>query len=190
MKFVEEKILKEGHVIGEDILKVDSFVNHRIDTKFVSDISKAFAEEFKDMGINKVVTIETSGIVYAAFTAVELGYLPLVFAKKSKSKTVDESNIYKTEIKSFTRNTVSEVTIDKRFLSPEDRILLVDDFLAEGNAAFGLLDICRQAGAKVVGAAVAIEKSFQGGRARLEAEGLKVYSGANVKEFKDNKTVF
>ena len=190
MKFVEEKILKEGHVIGEDILKVDSFVNHRIDTKFVSDISKAFAEEFKDMGINKIVTIETSGIVYAAFTAAELGYLPLVFAKKSKSKTVDESNIYKTEIKSFTRNTVSEVTIDKRFLSPEDRILLVDDFLAEGNAALGLIDLCEQAGAKVLGFATVIDKAFQGGRKILQDKGIKLVSGASIKKFENGKVVF
>ena len=190
MKFVEEKILKEGHIIGDDILKVDSFVNHRIDSKFVVDISKEFAKEFKDLGINKVVTIETSGIVYATCTAIELGYLPVVFAKKSKSKVVDENNVYKTLIKSFTRNTVSEVTIDKRFLSPEDRILLVDDFLAEGNAALGLIDLCEQAGAKVVGFATVIDKAFQPGRKIIQDKGIKLVSGASIQKFENGKIVF
>ena len=190
MKFVEEKILKEGHVIGEDILKVDSFLNHRIDTKFVVDICKEFAKEFKDLGINKVVTIETSGIVYAACTAIELGCLPVVFAKKSKSKVVDESNCYKTEIKSFTRNTISEVTIDKRYLSGDDKVLIVDDFLAEGNAAKGLIDLCEQGGAKVVGFATVIDKPFQGGRAYLLNKGIKVVSGASIKAFENGKVVF
>ena len=190
MKFVEEKILKEGHVIGEDILKVDSFVNHRIDSKFVFDICKEFAKEFKDMGINKVVTIETSGIVYGIVTAYELGNLPLVFAKKSKSKTVDENNVYKTEIKSFTRNTISEVTIDKRFLDKNDNVLIVDDFLAEGNAAVGLINLCEQAGAKVTGFATVIDKAFQGGRKIVIDKGIKLVSGASIKKFENGKVIF
>ena len=190
MKFVEDKILKEGIIIGDDILKVDSFVNHRIDTKFVYDISKAFADEFKNDRIDKVVTIETSGIVYGAFTAHELGNLPLVFAKKSKSKTVDINNAYIAYIKSFTRNTISEVTIDKRFLNKGERILIVDDFLAEGNAAKGLIDLCEQAGAIVVGFATVIDKAFQGGREMLEARNIKLVSGASIKKFENGKVVF
>ena len=140
--------------------------------------------------INKVVTIETSGIVYAACTAIELGCVPVVFAKKSKSKVVDETNCYKTQIKSFTRNSVSEVTIDKRFLSSEDRVLIVDDFLAEGNAAKGLIDLCEQGGAKVIGFATVIDKPFQGGRDYLINKGIKVVSGASIKAFENGKVVF
>ena len=189
MKSLEERILKDGVIINNDILKVDSFLNHQIDVALARNLAKEITETFKGYGVNKILTIETSGIAFAYAVAEEMGNLPLVFGKKSKSLTVG-NDVYKADIKSFTRNTVSTVTVANKYLKPGDTVLIVDDFLAEGNAAFGLLDICGQAGAKVVGVAVAIEKSFQGGRARLEAEGLKVYSGANVKEFKDNKPVF
>ena len=188
MKSIEEKILKEGIVIGDDILKVDSFVNHRIDTSFVLDVCKYFASEFNN--IDKVVTIETSGLAYAVVTAIELGNVPVVFAKKSKSKIVDENNVYKALIKSFTRGTTTEVTIDKRFLNKNERILIVDDFLAEGNAAKGLIDLCEQAGAKVVGFATVIDKAFQGGREYLESRNIKLVSGASIKRFENGKVIF
>ena len=189
MKELEERVLKDGIIINNDILKVDSFLNHQIDVALVRDIAKDITKSFAAYGVNKILTIETSGIAFAYAVAEEMGNLPLVFAKKSKSATVG-NDVFTAEVKSFTRNIVSKITVANKYLKPSDTVLIVDDFLAEGNASLGLIDLCKQAGAKVVGVAVAIEKGFQGGRRRLEAEGLKVYSGANVKEFKDNKPVF
>ena len=189
MKLLEERILKDGVIINNDILKVDSFLNHQIDTELTRNIAKEIAACFKDLGVNKILTIETSGLHVSFAVAEEMGNLPLVFAKKSKSLTVGD-DVYRTEIKSFTRNTVSKITVANKYLNSGDVVLIVDDFLAEGNAALGLLDLCNQAGAKVVGVAVEVEKGFQGGRNKLEALGLKVYSGANVKAFVDNKPVF
>jgi len=190
MKLAEEKVLKEGKVIGDDILKVDSFVNHQIDPKFANEVGKFFASEFNGLGINKILTVETSGIAFAITTAMNMYNIPCVFAKKSKSKIVDTSNIYMTQIKSFTRGTVSEVSVDKRFLTKDDVVLIVDDFLAEGNAGLGLLDLCNQAGAKTIGLASVIEKTFQGGREKLEKLGLKVVSAAPIVGFKDGKVIF
>ena len=189
MKALEERILKDGIIINNDILKVDSFLNHQIDVALTRDIAKEIANTFKCFGVNKILTIETSGLPVAFAVAEEMGDLPLVFAKKSKSAIVG-NDIYKAEIKSFTRNICSTVTVSNKYLNSGDAILIVDDFLAEGNASLGLLNLCNQAGAKVVGVAVEIEKGFQGGRNKLEALGLKVYSGANVKAFVDNKPVF
>ena len=189
MKSLEKRILKDGVIINNDILKVDSFLNHQIDVALARDLAKEITEHFNGDGINKILTIETSGIAYAYAVAQEMGDLPLVFAKKSKSATVG-NDVYTGEVKSFTRNTVSKITVANKYLKPSDTVLIVDDFLAEGNASLGLIDLCKQAGAKVVGVAVAIEKGFQPGRKRLEELGLKVYSGANVKAFVDNKPVF
>ena len=189
MKILEERILKDGIIINNDILKVDSFLNHQIDVELTRLLAKEIAYVFKGYDINKVLTIETSGLPVSFAVAEELGNVPLVFAKKSKSATVGD-DVYRTEIKSFTRNTVSKITVANKYLNSGDAVLIVDDFLAEGNAALGLLDLCNQAGAKVVGVAVEVEKGFQGGRNKLEALGLKVYSGANVKAFVDNKPVF
>ena len=189
MKELEERILNDGIIINNDILKVDSFLNHQIDVSLTRALAKEIAELFKGYKINKILTIETSGLPLSYAVAEELGDLPLVFGKKSKSLTVG-NDVYKAEIKSFTRNINSTVTVAQKYLKPSDMVLIVDDFLAEGNASLGLLDLCNQAGAKVVGVAVAIEKGFQGGRDKLEALGLKVYSGANIKAFIDNKPVF
>ena len=189
MKILEERILEDGIVINNDIIKVDSFLNHQIDVLLTRCIAKEIAEFFKGHGINKILTIETSGLPLSFAVAEEMGNLPLVFGKKSKSSTVG-NDVYKAEIKSFTRNINSIVTISQKYLKKEDMVLIVDDFLAEGNASLGLLDLCKQAGARVIGVAVAIEKGFQGGRNKIEALGLKVYSGANIKAFVDNKPVF
>ena len=189
MKLLEDRILKDGVVINNDILKVDSFLNHQIDVALARKLAKEIAVEYKNLGINKILTIETSGIAFAYAVAEEMGDLPLVFAKKSKSAIVG-NDVYTAIVKSFTRNINSQVTVSNKYLKPSDTVLIVDDFLAEGNAALGLIDLCNQAGAKVVGVAVAIEKGFQGGRDKLEGLGLKVYSGANVRAFKDNKPVF
>lgn len=186
MKLLEEKILRDGYVLNNDILKVDSFVNHQIDVALVRAVAKEIAASFK---ADRILTIETSGIPIAFAVAEEMGNLPLTFAKKSKS-AITGTNIYTTEVKSFTRCISSVVTVDKKYIQEGEKVLIVDDFLAEGNASMGLVDLCKQAGARVVGVAVAIEKGFQGGRKKLEALGITVYSGANIKAFINNKPVF
>ena len=189
MKSLEERILKDGVIINNDILKVDSFLNHQIDVALARNLAKEITETFKGYGVNKILTIETSGIAFAYAVAQEMGDLPLVFAKKSKSATVG-NDVYTSQVKSFTRNINSQITVSEKYLKRGDKVLIVDDFLAEGNASLGLIDLCKQAEATVLGVAVAVEKGFQGGRNRLEALGLRVYSGANVKAFVDNKPVF
>ena len=188
MKALEEKIYNEGVIINNDILKVDCFLNHQIDPILIDDLALDIINFFKDKKIDKVLTIETSGIAIA-YAVARVLRVPIVFAKKSKSATVG-NDVYTTEIKSFTRNIVSKVTVSDKYLKENEKVLLVDDFLAEGNAAIGLIDLCNQAKAEVVGFATAIEKGFQGGRKKIEAKGIKVYSGAIIKEFKDNKPVF
>lgn len=188
MKFAENKIVKEGRLINNDILKVDSFLNHQIDIKFAKKVGKFFASHFKN--IDKILTIETSGIAFAITTASEMNDIPVVFAKKSKSKIVDVNSSYITVIKSFTRGISSEVIVDKKYLKKNERILIVDDFLAEGNAAIGLIDLCKQAQAVPAGVACVVEKTFQGGRKKLENMGIKVIAGAAIKEFKDGKVIF
>jgi len=187
MEIIERAILEKGRIINNDILKVDSFLNHQIDPLIIEPLAKEIAKRFPNA--TKVLTIETSGIAIAYAVSLALGNIPLVFAKKSKSAITGDDN-FMTEVKSFTRGTVTQVTVDKKYLNEKDNILIVDDFLAEGNASLGLLDICKKANAKVCGVAVAIEKYFQGGRDKLEKEGLTVFSGAAIKEFKDNKPEF
>ena len=188
MQELKERILKEGVVIGDDILKVDSFINHQIDTELLDKICNHLASKFS--GVTKVLTIETSGIAYAIGVARYLGNVPVVFAKKSLSKTVDMRTVLTTSITSFTRNIDSIVTVDKRFLSEDDRVLIIDDFLAEGNAALGLIELCKEANALVVGVGIVIEKGFQGGRARIEELGVNVESCAIIDKFEDGKVVF
>ena len=189
MKLIEDKIMQDSVIINNDIIKVDSFLNHQIDCSLMEALAEDCIKFFEGSEkITKVLTIETSGIAVAYPVANKLG-VPLVFAKKSKSAIVG-NDVYETEIKSFTRNIVSKVTVSNRFLKNDDVVLIVDDFLAEGNAGLGLLDLCAQAGAKVAGFMTAIEKGFQPGRKKLEEKGVKVYSGAIIKEFKDNKPVF
>lgn len=189
MKELEERILNNSRIIDNEIIKVDSFLNHQIDVMLIKRFAEEVREFFNKVKVNKVLTIETSGIAVAYAVAETFGGVPLLFAKKSKSKIVDD-NVYKTTIKSFTRNVDSEVTVSKQYLKQGENVLIVDDFLAEGNAAIGLIDLCKQAGAKPIGFATVIEKSFQGGRARIENEGVKVFAGASIKAFADNKPVF
>lgn len=189
MKLLEDKILNEGIVINNNILKVDHFLNHQIDTKLIDAFAEEVKDYFKGIQVDKILTIEASGIAIAYAVSEKYGHLPFVFARKNKSSIIDE-NVYKTEIKSFTQNKVTTVTVAKNFLRKGERILIVDDFLAEGNAAMGLIDICQQAGAIVVGFADMIEKEFQGGKKRLIDKGVKVFSGAVIKAFKDNKPIF
>lgn len=188
MKLLEERILKDGDVLGENILKVDSFLTHQVDFELMQEIGKVFADKYKEAGITKVVTIEASGIAPAVYAAQALG-VPMIFAKKAKNITMTEG-ILTAEVYSFTKQVTSQVSIVSRFLSNDDTVLIIDDFLANGQAAKGLLEIIDQAGAKVAGIGIVIEKSFQDGRDLLEKTGVPVTSLARIKAFENGRVVF
>lgn len=188
MKTLEERILKDGYVLGENILKVDSFLTHQVDLNLMKEIGKVFADKFATAGITKVVTIEASGIAPALYTADALG-VPMIFAKKSKNITMNEG-ILTAEVYSFTKQVSNTISIASKYLSENDKVLIVDDFLANGQAAKGLLKIVEQAGAKVEAIGIVIEKSFQDGRASLEKEGIPVFSLARLERFENGQVVF
>ncbi|HGD1108264.1 TPA: xanthine phosphoribosyltransferase [Streptococcus agalactiae] len=188
MKLLEERILKDGDVLGENILKVDSFLTHQVDFELMQEIGKVFADKYKEAGITKVVTIEASGIAPAVYAAQALG-VPMIFAKKAKNITMTEG-VLTAEVYSFTKQVTSQVSIVSRFLSNDDTVLIIDDFLANGQAAKGLLEIIGQAGAKVAGIGIVIEKSFQDGRDLLEKTGVPVTSLARIKAFENGRVVF
>ena len=188
MKLLEERILKDGNVLGENILKVDSFLTHQVDYQLMKEIGRAFANRFKDTGLTKVVTIEASGIAPALYVAEALE-LPMIFAKKAKNITMNEG-ILTAEVYSFTKQVTSTVSIAGKFLSPDDRILIIDDFLANGQAAKGLIQIIEQAGARVEAVGIVIEKSFQDGRGLLEKLGYPVVSLARLERFENGQVVF
>lgn len=190
MKELEEKILKDGKVINNSILKVDSFLNYFVDTKILRLIAKDIVAHFKGEEITKVLTVEASGIAFGTAVALELGDVPLVFAKKTSSAVNVDDNNYYYLVHSFTHNVDNNIFVKNDFISQNDKVLIVDDFMAQGAAAIGLVNICKQAKAKVVGIGIAVEKEFQGARARLNSLGYKVVSCARIKEFKDNKVIF
>ena len=161
MNFLEEKIVKDGIVKSGNVLKVDSFLNHQMDISLMEEIGREFKRRFADKRITKVLTIESSGIGIAAFVAKEFG-VPMVFAKKSKSINIDGEMLV-AEVESFTHKTKNQVIVSKRFLTAEDRILVIDDFLANGCALMGLIQIANNAGASVEGLGIVIEKGFQAG---------------------------
>ena len=165
METLEARILKDGYVLGENILKVDSFLTHQVDLHLMKEIGDVFAAKFKNAGITKVVTIEASGIAPALYTADSLD-IPMIFAKKSKNITMNEG-ILTAEVFSFTKQVTNTVSIASKYLSEKDKVLIVDDFLANGQAAKGLVEIVQQAGAKVEAVGIVIEKSFQDGRRLL-----------------------
>ena len=161
MNFLEERIMKDGVVKPGNVLKVDSFLNHQMDIALMEQIGKEFKRRFEDKNINKVLTIEASGIGIAAFVAKEFG-VPMVFAKKSKSINIDGEMLV-AEVESFTHKNKNQVVVSKRFLTEEDRVLIIDDFLANGCALMGLIQIVSTAGATVEGLGIVIEKGFQAG---------------------------
>ena len=188
MKLLEERILKDGNVLGENILKVDSFLTHQVDFKLMKEIGQTFADRFKDAGVTKVVTIEASGIAPALYVAEALD-VPMIFAKKAKNITMNEG-ILTAEVYSFTKQVSSTVSIAGKFLDPSDKVLIIDDFLANGQAAKGLIQIIEQAGAKVEAIGIVIEKSFQDGRDLLEKAGYPVLSLARLDRFENGQVVF
>lgn len=178
MQLLKDRIRKDGVVKDGDILKVDSFLNHQIDIDLLDQIGKEFERLFGGRGVNKVLTIEASGIAIACSVA-RCFHVPLVFAKKTKSLNIDGA-VYTAPVKSFTHKTTYDIMVSKAFLGPEDRVLLIDDFLANGQALTGLIRIVRQAGAGLVGAGIAIEKGFQGGGRQIREMGVDVQSLAII----------
>lgn len=188
MELMEQKIRKEGKVLPGGILKVGSFLNQQIDTGFLSQVGAEIARLFQGAGVSKVLTIESSGIAIGAAAGMAMG-VPLVFAKKHKTSNVD-GNVYSTVVHSYTHNTDYTVMVSSDYLLPSDRVLLVDDFLANGKALMGLIDLVNQAGAELVGAACAIEKGFQGGGDALRKMGIRVESLAIIDEMSDTDIRF
>lgn len=188
MKALEEKILKEGVVLPGNILKVGSFLNHQIDADFMMEMGKEIARMFEGEHINKVLTVETSGIAIALGAAVAM-HVPMVFAKKNRTGNLS-GDLYQTVVHSYTHGTDYNVVVEKKYISQNDKVLLVDDFLANGKALTGLIDIVHQANAEVVGAVAAIEKGFQHGGDELRAQGLRVEALAIIDTMEDGKIVF
>ena len=188
MKQMEEKILREGQVLPGDILKVGSFLNQNIDTTFLGEMADEFARLFANAGVNKVLTIEASGIAIAAAVGMAMG-VPVLFAKKHKTSNVDGS-VYSTTVHSFTHDEDYHIVVSRDYLTSDDRVLLVDDFLAKGQAMRGLMDLCEQAGAQVVGVAIAIEKCFSGAGDELRAKGVHVESLAMIESMSEDGVVF
>lgn len=188
MKALEKKILKEGKVLPGNILKVGSFLNHRIDSDFTMEMGREIARLFAEDGVNKILTVEASGIAIALAAGYAL-HVPVVFAKKHKSGNIS-GEVYSSRVHSYTHGTDYEMVVEKQFLSAEDKILLVDDFLANGKALSGLIDIAVQAGAVIAGASCAVEKGFQHGGDGLRADGVKVESLAVIDSMENGEIVF
>lgn len=189
MESLKTKLNEEGRMIGKDILKVSDFLNHQIDVPMMKEIGRQMADRFKGENIDKVLTAESGGIAVAMATAEALVCRMALFAKKTVPNTMSE-NRYRSEARSFTKGSVSELCVDKALLNKGERILIVDDFLAHGQAALALADIAAQAGCQVAGIGAVIEKSYQGGAELLREKGFRVESLCRIKEIKDGNVIF
>ncbi len=187
MQLLEEKIRKEGKVYEGNVLKVDGFLNHQIDVQFLCEIGKEFHRLFKNCKINKILTIEASGIGIACIAAQYFG-VPVVFAKKSMSVNI-AGDVYTAPVTSFTRKKNYDIIVSKSFLHPEDRVLVIDDFLAEGSALLGLTALVKDAGATLVGCGIVIEKAFQPGGQLIRDKGIRVESLARIASMDPEKGV-
>ena len=179
MKLLEDRILKDGHIGADNVLKVDSFLNHQIDVSFVCELGKEFYRLFKDENITKILTIEASGIGIACLAAQYFG-VPVVFAKKTKTINI-YSDTYNATVHSYTHKRDYDIVVSKEFLSKEDNVLIIDDFLAKGSALTALLMLIEKAGAKTAGAGIVIEKAYQGGGNLVRDMGIRVESLAKIK---------
>ncbi|MGZ9583602.1 xanthine phosphoribosyltransferase [Paenibacillus marinisediminis] len=188
MQMLKDKIMNEGIVLKDTVLKVDSFLNHQMDPVLMLEMGREFAKRFADCNITKVLTIESSGIAPGLMAAMELN-VPLVFARKQKSLTLTEDLIV-TKVHSFTKGVTNDVTVSRKYVTADDTVLVIDDFLANGEAAFGLAHIVEQVGGKVAGIGIVIEKSFQPGRANLDKAGYRVESLARIQSFEGGKVHF
>lgn len=188
MKQLIERIQNEGEILNGDILKVDGFLNHQIDIPLIKDIGREFYSLFKEEGVTKILTIEASGIAIGTSTA-EVFELPLLYAKKSQSTNLGD-NVYTSKVYSYTHNREYTITISKKYIHEDDVFLIVDDFLANGLAITGLIDIVNQANAKIAGIGVCIEKSYQEGGKKIRDLGYRVESLAKIKSMKEGKIEF
>lgn len=188
MKLLKEAIIEKGVVLSDGVIKVDTFLNHQIDPELVLEIGKEFERRFLNDNITKVLTIEASGIAPALTTALQIG-VPVVFARKKKPLTLNE-NFYSANVYSFTKKETNEITVAKDFISEGDRVLIIDDFLANGEAALGLASLAEQANAFVAGIGIVIEKAFQPGRDKLKKSGYKVESLARIASLNAGKIQF
>ncbi len=188
MKLLKEKIIKEGRVTGEEILKVDSFLNHQIDPLLLNEIGKEFQKRFSNVKVTKILTIEASGIAIAAIAGLHFN-VPVVFAKKVASKNLDKET-YKTQVYSFTKGKTYDIQVSKRYLNSEDYILILDDFLANGRASIGLIELVKQANATLAGVGIVIEKGFQEGGEILRNNNVNLQSLTVVNKFKNGEITF
>lgn len=187
MELLEKRILKDGKVKGDSVLKVDSFLNHQIDVALLNDLGREFKRLFAKEQITKILTIEASGIGIACIAAQHFG-VPVVFAKKTQTKNI-AGETYTSRVESFTHGKVYDIIVSKEFLKPEDRVLIIDDFLAKGSALNGLVQLVQDAGATVVGAGIVIEKGFQDGGALIRGRGIRVESLAIVESMNEKEGI-
>lgn len=188
MKLLEQKILNEGKILPGDVLKVDCFLNHQMDVAFLCELGKEIYNHFKNCNVNKILTVESSGIGLACLTA-QFFNCKLLVAKKNKSSNIS-SNVYVAKVYSYTHQTENNIVVSKEYLSSDDNVLIIDDFLANGNACLGLVDIVNQAGGQVKGISCAVEKTYQGGYDKLVGLGIDVYSLARIEKMQDGKITF
>ena len=188
MRELEEKIREYGTVLPGNVLKVDAFLNHQVDPQLMLHVGQEFAKLFADEGVTKIWTVESSGIAPAVMTGLAMN-VPVIFARKHKSLTLNQ-NMYVADVYSYTKKTTNRISISKKYVSPDDKILMIDDFLANGQAVEGMLEIADQAGVDVAGAGIVIEKSFQPGAKELRDRGVRLESLARIKSLKDNKIEF
>ena len=188
MRELEEKIEKYGTVLPGNVLKVDAFLNHQVDPELMLHVGQEFAKLFADEGITKVWTVESSGIAPAVMTGLALK-VPVIFARKHKSLTLNQ-NMYVADVYSYTKKTTNRISISKKYVAPDDKVLMIDDFLANGQAVEGMLEIADQAGVQVAGAGIVIEKSFQPWAKELKDRGIRLESLARIKSLKDNQIEF
>lgn len=189
MDKLKERIVKDGVCIGTEIVKVDSFLNHCIDVDMMNVLGMEFAERFSDVRVDKILTVEASGIAVACMAAMHLKNAPVIFAKKTVPSTMNDG-FYGSQVRSFTKGTVSMVVVSKKYLNKGENVLIIDDFLAHGEAAKGLAEIVEQAGGNVVGIGAVIGKKFQGGEKELKDKGYRVEVLANIKEIKEGNIIF
>lgn len=188
MQLLKEKILAEGKAVNEDILKVDSFINHQVNPVLMQQIGEEFARHFEGQGITKIITIESSGIAPALTTAIAM-HIPMIILKKEPSRVLNK-DLYQTVVTSFTKGTSYELTLAMNLIDENDHVLIIDDFLANGEAATGAVRLIRKTHATIAGIGILIEKSFQPGREKLTQQGIPVYSLARISKMAENHIEF
>lgn len=189
MQLLKDRILSDGIVKEGNVLKVDKFLNHQMDVVLFNEIGKEFAKRFEGLGVNKILTIEASGIGIACIAAQHFGNCPVIFAKKTKSKNLD-GEVFTTQVKSFTKGVTYDVMVSAKFIGKGDKVLIIDDFLANGCALLGLIDIVNKSGAELAGAGIVIEKGFQVGGKTIRDMGIKLESLAIIDSMDNNSLTF